>query len=201
MPERDPKTSAPAPDPPAHRLSASPQRYWRLPPWGAAWWYWWRPADVPEAPPEVAEAPAQPAEPEPVPAPELTEPQNPVDALEPPAPGLPALQDSDAHVAQALNGLLGRDKAGSFLQMDGFVRRAVATVDNLTRSQAPARLWPVHPAPQRFTVEGAAEAGEAQAISPPTPHATRPSWPSPSPFHGRGRQALCPAVSPVPDRL
>src|SRR5256885_11715290 len=30
-----PKTSAPAPDPPAHRLSASPQRCWRLPPWGA----------------------------------------------------------------------------------------------------------------------------------------------------------------------
>src|SRR2546427_6704288 len=27
-----PKTSAPAPDPPAHRLSASPQRCWRLPP-------------------------------------------------------------------------------------------------------------------------------------------------------------------------
>src|SRR5256885_16798788 len=84
---------------------------------------------------------------------------------EQPASGLPALQDSDAHVTQALNGLLGRDKAGSFLQMDGFVRRAVATVDNLTRSQAPARLWPVHPAPQRFTVEGSAEAGEAQARS------------------------------------
>src|SRR5258705_422194 len=79
---------------------------------------------------------------------------------------VPALQDPDAHVTQALNGLLGRDKAGSFLQMDGFVRRAVATVDNLTRSQAPARLWPVHPAPQRFTVEGSAEAGEAQAIAP-----------------------------------
>lgn len=129
---------------------------------GAAWWYWWRPAPEPELPPAVAESPAPAAEPEPVPAPEVSEPQNPMDALEPPSTALPALQDSDAHMAQALNGLLGRDKVGSFLQVDGFVRRAVATVDNLTRSQAPARLWPVNPAPQRFQVEGAEE---AQAIA------------------------------------
>ncbi|KZK28537.1 hypothetical protein A4F85_12270 [Delftia sp. GW456-R20] len=170
MPERDPQDFRPrarSSGPSAFGIAAAVLAAAAL--GGAAWWYWWRPAPVPEAPPEVAQAPAQstqPSEPEPVPAPELTEPQNPVDALEQPASGLPALQDSDAHVAQALNGLLGRDKAGSFLQMEGFVRRAVATVDNLTRSQAPARLWPVHPAPQRFTVEGAAEAGEAQAIAP-----------------------------------
>jgi hypothetical protein len=130
---------------------------------GAAWWYWWRPAPEPEAPPAVAESPAPAAEPEPVPAPEVSEPQNPVDALEPASTALPSLQDSDAHVAQALNGLLGRDKVGSFLQMDGFERRVVATVDNLARPQAPARLWPVNPAPQRFQVEGPEE---AQAIAP-----------------------------------
>ncbi|CAB5721331.1 Protein of uncharacterised function (DUF3014) [Delftia tsuruhatensis] len=128
---------------------------------GAAWWYWWRPAPVPEAAPVVAQAPTPPAEP--APAPEVSEPQHPIDALEPPSPALPALQDSDAHVAQALDGLLGRDKVGRFLQTDGFVRRAVATVDNLTRSQAPARLWPVHPSPQRFQVEGAED---AQTIAP-----------------------------------
>ena len=125
---------------------------------GGAWWYWQRPAPVAEAPPPPAVA-AEPApQPAPPPQQEAAGPQNPVDALEPPAASLPALQDSDAHVAQALAGLLGRDTVGSFLQTDGFVRRAVATVDNLARAQAPARLWPVHPAPQRFQVEG----GEGQ---------------------------------------
>lgn len=130
---------------------------------GGAWWYWQQPAPVAEAPPPPPAA----AEPAPVPAPpppqEAAGPQNPVDALEPPAASLPALADSDAHVAQALAGLLGRDKVGSFLQADGFVRRAVATVDNLARPQAPARLWPVQPAPQRFLVEGAP--GQEESIA------------------------------------
>lgn len=126
---------------------------------GAAWWYWQRPAPVAEVPPPPAAAAAEPAPAlEPTPPQQAPGPHNPVDALEPPAASLPALQDADAHVAQALAGLLGRDKLGSFLQADGFVRRAVATVDNLARAQAPARLWPVHPAPQRFQVEG----GEGQ---------------------------------------
>ena len=130
---------------------------------GAAWWFWWRPAHAPQAPaaaPPVAEQPAA-APPEAAAA----GPQNPVDALEPAAPDLPALADSDAHVAQALRGLLGEKRVADFLQLDGFVRRAVATVDNLTRPQAPARLWPVQPMPGRFTVDGPADA-QTQAIAP-----------------------------------
>ena len=53
----------------------------------------------------------------------------------------------------------------SFLQLDGFVRRAVATVDNLAQPYAPARLWPVQPAPGRFEVAGAADA-PTQTIAP-----------------------------------
>jgi hypothetical protein len=135
---------------------------------GAAAWYWWRPAPVVQAPttepPSAATAPEPEPEPEPSPPAEATGPQNPVDVLAPPAPTLPALQDSDAHVGQALAGLLGRDKVAAFLEVDGFVRRAVATVDNLARPQAPARLWPVQRTPERFTVEG--EAQGAQTIAP-----------------------------------
>jgi hypothetical protein len=41
-------------------------------------------------------------------------------------------------VAQALNGLLGRDKVGSFLQMDGFVRAIRARTRSWTCWTCPA---------------------------------------------------------------
>lgn len=40
----------------------------------------------------------------------------------------------------------------SLLQLDDFPRRFVATVDNLGRSMAPLRLWPVNPMPGRLKV-------------------------------------------------
>lgn len=75
---------------------------------------------------------------------------------------LPALDESDVDVGKDLAQLLGGQRAGAFLQLDAFVRRAVATVDNLARDQAPARMWPVHPMPGRFTVH---EQGGAQRIA------------------------------------
>ena len=139
---------------------------------GAAWWFGWRPAHAPEAPPPAADAaapataPAPAAEP-PASAPlaEASAPANPVDALAPADAALPALADSDAAVAQALRDLLGAQRVAQFLLPDGFVRRAVATVDNLARSSAPARLWPVQPAPERFLVTGPADA-PAATIAP-----------------------------------
>jgi hypothetical protein len=76
---------------------------------------------------------------------------------------LPALSESDGVISKALIGLLGRASVASFLQPDGFVRRFVATVDNLPRNQAPSRVWPVQPTPERFSVSGA---GADEAISP-----------------------------------
>jgi len=151
MPEKDPADYRPRSEPSSARpvalvLAAAAAA-------GAAWWFWWRPAQVPEPPAPVAAPAAQPAS---APQVQASGPQNPVEALEPAGADLPALQASDAYVEQALAALLGREKAASFLQLDGFVRRAVATVDNLPRAQAPARLWPVQPMPQRFTVEGGA---------------------------------------------
>lgn len=56
-------------------------------------------------------------------------------------------------VGQALANLFGAKSAVTFLQIDEFPRRLVATVDNLGRSHASPMLWPVHPTPDRFMVD------------------------------------------------
>lgn len=126
---------------------------------GGGAWYWWQqrhpglpdltPAAAP-APPPVAAAPSAPAEPA------IQHPLDvPAEAASAVAP--PALDRADAAVRQALVGLLGQDAVASMLQTDDFVRRAVATVDNLGRNHAPARMWPVAPARGRFGVQRSAE--------------------------------------------
>lgn len=124
---------------------------------GGAWWWQQAQAPVvtPAAPPAVTSAPPVAAAPLALPASEpASGPQNPVETLAPPEAALPALAGSDDHVARALGELLGARDMAAFLQMDGLVRRVVATVDNLGREHAPARLWPVHPTPERFAVVG-----------------------------------------------
>jgi len=75
---------------------------------------------------------------------------------------LPALDLSDAAVRNSLDELsLGKTLIG-LLQLQDFVRRVVATVDNLPRGKAALRLMPVKPAPGRFLVD---RAGEGFAIS------------------------------------
>lgn len=121
------------------------------------WWRWSLQKDVPATTsPPVASAPPPQDQPEP-PAPVATGPQNPVDALAAPDPALPGLDAADARVGAALEQLLGRKAVGSFLETSGFVRRFVATVDNLSRAQAPARMWPVQRSPKSFQVQGAGE--------------------------------------------
>jgi hypothetical protein len=130
---------------------------------GFAWWQWSR---RPEPPTPVVAAPDQPAEPTADPASVVPpSPQNPIDALAKPDAALPALNDSDVQMTAALGELIGSKRMASFLQLDGFVRRVVATVDNLGRSQAAARMWPVQPAPGRFTTAGAAGAATIDAAN------------------------------------
>jgi hypothetical protein len=128
------------------------------------WWFWGR-SDPPPAPvpaPVVA-APAEPAaSAAPPPQAAASGPQNPIDTPSQGQP-LPALADADGTVADALVELLGRGPVQALLLTDGFVRRVVATVDNLPRASAPARLWPVQPTPQRFLVQGE---GEKAQIAP-----------------------------------
>lgn len=60
--------------------------------------------------------------------------------------------DADTQIKDALQEWLGRPAVLTFLQWDGWVRRVVVTVDNLSRGHAAARLWPVVPTPDRFLV-------------------------------------------------
>lgn len=116
----------------------------------------------PPAPPPVAQAPA-PAEPAAsVPAAPVM--KYPIEAAAgavaaPPVAGDPAKPvpvspaESDGYMREALQALLGKPAVLSMLQTDGFVRRVVATVDNLPRAHAAPRLWPVVPTEGRFMVE------------------------------------------------
>ncbi|MDZ7863319.1 DUF3014 domain-containing protein [Acidovorax sp.] len=122
---------------------------------GYAWWQWQAKNSAVAEPPAAAAPPEAAASAPVAAASEPTGPQNLIDPLAPAdAAQLPELAESDAAVAQALTELLGQPSVGSFLQLDGFVRRVVATVDNLPRAQAPSRMWPVQLAPRRFSVEG-----------------------------------------------
>ncbi|MDH4060787.1 MAG: DUF3014 domain-containing protein [Aquincola sp.] len=62
---------------------------------------------------------------------------------------------ADAALRRALGELLGSKAMLAMVHTDDFVRRVVATIDNLDRAHAAPRLWPVVPAPGRFaTVRG-----------------------------------------------
>lgn len=119
-------TGAPADDAPAPTSAADPAP----PPVQAA------SADIAQSPPAVA------SQPEPPPQPPAS------------APTLPPWEDADGVVRQTLTEAFGQAAVLRLLQTDGFVQRAVATVDNLPRQASPARLWPVNPAPGRFLLRG-----------------------------------------------
>ncbi len=157
---------------------------------GAAWWFGWVPpsartAEPPatQAPePRVAEAPAS------VPEPVASGPQHPVDSAQAPPP--PSLKDSDAFITQALGEWLGSDRIAALLHLDDIVRRIVVTVDNLPRTQAPSRLWPVQPAPQHLAVQ--AEPGSAVDENGAPLHATI------APANAARYQALVALVEAIP---
>lgn len=114
--------------------------------------YWWqqRP-EAPPAPPPRVEAP--PAPPSPPPEPAIRYPIAPPAEAEP----LPALAESDKLLIEALAALIGSDSVQRFVNPADVVRHVVATVDNLPRERAAARLWPVKPTPGRIVLEGAGE--------------------------------------------
>lgn len=79
------------------------------------------------------------------------------------AQSLPTLQDSDAAVWAAIGGLLNNSSLAGLLYSDRIVRRIVATVDNLPRKYAPARMMPVKPVPGTFKI---GRSGVTRAIAP-----------------------------------
>jgi hypothetical protein len=133
---------------------------------GAGGTLWWLYRAKPPAPAPYVEAPAAAPEAPPASAPLADagpkHPIEPLAAASAPQP-LPALEQSDAVVQAALADLLGRQGVMAFLHVDGFVRRAVVTIDNLARPHAAPRLWPVQPTPGRLQ---RVVAGDAELIAP-----------------------------------
>lgn len=62
------------------------------------------------------------------------------------------LDASDAAVEGAATDLLGAEVVLGLVNSGNYIRKIVATVDNLARERTSARLWPVQPTPGRFTV-------------------------------------------------
>ena len=133
---------------------------------GAAVFYLWERQGGQPAEPVPAASKLEPSAPAVSSGPETPPIRHPVESLPaevPPQAPLPPLARSDESVRPALMDWLGKDKVASFLQLDDFVRHTVATVDNLGRSHAAPRLWPVNPAPGRFSV---VQRGDALVVAP-----------------------------------
>lgn len=118
---------------------------------GAGAYFWLQPPPPQEPPVEVAAPPVAPppavAE---APPPIL----HPVETP-PPAQPLPALDASDTLLGQRLEHLLGMKTWRALFLPEALVRRIVATVDNLPRQDAPAKMWPVKPAAGWMVTAGA----------------------------------------------
>jgi len=75
----------------------------------------------------------------------------PLPALEAP---LPALDTSDATLRNSVRNLWGDKSVEERFQFKDFIRRVVATVDNLPRRKLASRLMPVRPVEGSFMVTG-----------------------------------------------
>ena len=125
---------------------------------GLAAWYWLaRPEPLPPAPAvPVAQPASAPASAVAAPSPPPI--RHPIEAAAP-----AAVPEEPVTPENALTRLFGRKTVLAMFHLDEFPRRFVATVDNLARPHAPARLWPVNPPEGRFTVQ---QADGAEMISP-----------------------------------
>jgi len=103
------------------------------------------PEQAAAAPSASAPSPAEPAVRYPI--------ETPVTAGDAASDTTAAALDPDARALAALTDLLGQPTVLQWVQLDGFARRLVATVDNLAREQAAPRLWPVNPTAGRFSPE------------------------------------------------
>lgn len=141
---------------------------------GLYWWEQHKQAPMIELGPETAaSAPEVPEPTAPVAraasaasAPAIVHPIEAAAAASEPAPAVPVTLDtSDPVMKQALGDLVGAKVAAERFLLDGFVRRFVVTVDNLDRSHASPRMWPVPPSPGRFEVADAANSPMTSAAN------------------------------------
>jgi len=111
--------------------------------------YWKNVREAPPLPPPPVAAAPEPAPEQPAKPPAI---QHPIPEAPPPAKPLPSLADSDPAAQEALARLFGAESLAKAFNTDSAVRRFVATVDNLPRKTAAARLMPVKPVPGGFGV-------------------------------------------------
>ncbi len=67
---------------------------------------------------------------------------------------LPAVDQSDSPILDALLALASRERLAQFLNLQDYARRFVVTVDNLPRQLVPAQWSALRPVPGRLAVEG-----------------------------------------------
>ncbi len=129
-----------------------------------------RHAAVPPAPRAADESPLS----EPAPAPTRAEPaapRYPLPALPPLQKPLPALDTSDATMRNTVRELWSDQAVEERFQFRNFIRRVVATVDNLPRRKLAQQLMPVKRVEGMYLVEGddggyAATAANARRYTP-----------------------------------
>ncbi len=136
---------------------------------GVIGWYFWPQTEPQPAPGPVTLPVARPAAittapvPSNDPAPVIQHPVQAIDTSPLPDRGLPPLGESDARLKEDLTTLVGRKNVLQYLLLDSFVRRVVATVDNLGREHAAPSMWPVQATPGRFVT---LRQGEVEVINP-----------------------------------
>ena len=104
--------------------------------------------------PEPVAEPAQPAATEEAPEP----PAEPVLPEQ-----LPAVQESDQSIGEALASLLQGKDFSDLLFLENFIQRFVATVDNLTEKRLPRAHLPVKPPAGKFIVAGTDDAPQTSS--------------------------------------
>lgn len=132
------------------------------------YFYWFVQKPLPAAPEPALPAPMAETAAAPSAAPKREEPQvrHPIEAAQAQpqeaAPSLPSLDNSDSAMRSTLARLMGKWPS-QIVYADKIVRRIVATVDNLPRRAAPARMMPLRPVPGRFGTE---RIGDEMTIDP-----------------------------------
>jgi len=127
-------------------------------------YYLWRSKTARPAAVATAAAEPVPATPAPPADPPIHHPIESMPTL-PPGDAAPG-GASDDGVKASLDDLLGSRAVLSFLQVDNFIGRIVATVDNLDREHATPRLWPTNPMAGRFS---ASRGDGSEVIAPDNP--------------------------------
>jgi len=131
---------------------------------GAAY-YLWSQREAPQPQPVTVEQAAAPA-PNTDEVETLT--RHPVPQVQPrdaePVKPLPALDDSDDAMQQALDPIFSTQPLDALLNFDGFINRVVVTVDNLPHAKLPIRRLPAKPLRGKFLVKQGA--GGAIEIDP-----------------------------------